>query len=210
MFKSLFLSVFFLSLFVSHYAQNKFAIEANAGFLSPFDSQKGLLGSVKVLYKTSDDFNLYVYSGYGFWDKNHVRYYDEGNKLHFESDENEHQLIPFYAGSRYYFNRNKYLDAFIESEIGMNILKFNSFDFTTQIDPENGKAILVKDNNSKKANNEFLVGLGFGIGFNHQLNSAANLTLAIKLNTMGNNSYRSLFSSTTTHFSFLAGFQFMI
>jgi hypothetical protein len=186
MFKSFVLVICIILFSFVNNAQSRFSIEVGGGIISPINSQNGLIGLVKFLYNYSDDFNLFTNVGYGFWDKNHIGFNYETYSTQKENDEDEHLLIPIYVGGRYYFNRNKIINGFLETELGINILQYNKYEIIIFKIPEKNVTIITQDYNSKKVNSKISLGLGIGLGLVHLLSDGVSLNLGIKLSVLNN------------------------
>lgn len=175
MFKSFVLVICIILFSVVNNAQSRFSIGFGGGIISPINSQNGLIGQVNFLYSHSDNFNFYTNIGYSYWDVNHI------------GDEEDHILVPVYFGGRYYFNRNKPIEAFLEAELGINFLQYSKYDLIILKVPDKNEYIISKNYTSKTVNKKMALGFGIGLGFIHLLTEGVNLNLGIKVNVLKNN-----------------------
>ena len=207
--KRIFFAVITSLLFVFNlYSQNRISLEFTGGVISPIHSTNdGLLGTVQINYYSYRDNYLYANFSYSGWDKNKIGINDpNGLRYNLYSEEN-HSLFSIFIGDRYIFNRNKIFSAFVELELGYQNLNYTSVFPTRFINPD-GTIEYLYDYGKKEIINENLVGLGLGLGIQHEITNNCDILLSIKLNSNMNNSYNGFFSSQDTYFTYSGGFLF--
>ncbi len=218
MFKSFFASSIFIILIFSNIAsaQSNNSIQINGGLLIPINASKGLSTSVQYNYSINSNIQLYVYTGYSYWDKFNANFLVESSLLqkqtHFSTYiADNHILIPLYIGSRINIRTNKLFTFFATFEAGYSYLSYNSYQFIKEIDPGTGVVLAYNtDLNSKKKMNENLFGVGAGVGLSHPITKNMNILISFKLNSQINSSYYSFFSNQGTSTAFCLGFNFNI
>ncbi|MHB1688478.1 MAG: hypothetical protein ACYCVH_14060 [Ignavibacteriaceae bacterium] len=198
-------AIFVLVIECNLFAQENFSLQLNGGILSPINnSSQGLLGSVQLNYNYNTNIYFYLYTGLGSWDRTYFSYWD---KKHYISQigysEDKHKMTPVYAGVRIYINRNKIVNLFVDGEIGIVFLNYNKYDQQKFVNPD-GQIEYLPVSHSKES--EDLLGLGAGVGVSHNLGTKFILLLELKLNSIANSNYSSLFgvagASTTIQFGF--------
>ena len=191
------------------FSQRGNTIQISSGVMSARNSDKGILGTIQFNYNINDSFSLYTYSGIFYWNTNKVNYYagqETANNLRNTYSEDNHKMIPFYIGSRYFFNNSSVFKPFVNIEIGFSYLIFNSYAFN-QINNPDGTFTLEPGNKTEKKDTFF--GAGVGIGASHDIGDNLELLLEFRFNTLKNANYEWLSSGRTLR-TFQFGFAYKL
>lgn len=215
-------SIFASFPYASAKAQNSLSLELNSGIITPFSSNPGFTGSLKLNYHFTSVISLYVSTGYSGWDRNKVTFWGWGKTnptpggigyRSFNSySEDGHMLIPVYIGSTFnIFKTVKNLTAFLNAELGYSYLSYNSYSQLKVVDQETGLTeTFYPDKSSKKAVRENLFGAGLGAGISMPIYGKVNLLLEYKLNSFVNKHYNGMFKIQNTYSSFTAGLNYSL
>ncbi|MFC2134366.1 hypothetical protein ACFLR4_01630 [Bacteroidota bacterium] len=169
-------------------AQSEFTLQFNGGIVSPVNSQTGLSCGVQINYKLNNELDLYFLTGYSTWYKNRLLYESDTWPYKSVYDENNHRLIPFEFGTRYMFAENKLFKTFIEAEIGLCYLIYDKYEVLSRINIEGEEEFYVAGLEQNDTD-QFLLGLGVGIGVMRNIGSNVNLILGGKIKTIVNSDY---------------------
>ena len=211
--KSIILSlIVFTALHLQLFAQSKNTIQINGGLMSAIDSHHGLLGSIQYNYKINNNFTVYSYTGFIYWNNNIVNFslFQPGQipaqKLVKTFSEDNHRMIPLYIGGRYFFYNSSVFRPFVSLELGINYLSFNSYNLQKVTNPDGSESVL---QGPKTSENETLLGAGAGLGACHDIGDNLELQLEFRFNTLKNSNY-DWFNAGRTLRTFLFGFAYKI
>lgn len=206
---------YFLALFAITFsvlsAQNTQSLQVNFGLLYPRSSSNGFTTHFEYNFQVNSDLTLYAYTGYSKWDKYNVIFETEitekqrqpFHKIYLADD---HVLIPFFIGGKYFINRGKVLSSFVSLETGYSYLKFNEYGYTVKKDPDTGEILEYYTNlSSRKRTVKNIFGVGFGFGFVFPLLNQVDFIAQYKVNSSFNSGEYGLLSARGTYSSLLMG-----
>lgn len=209
-----FLSVFS---FRSVSAQDRFSIQLNGGLISPRSSSTGFTGALQFNLPLAGRTQIYFYTGYSSWDKLHQVINPEGSSevypktMYQTYSEDDHTLIPIFAGLKFYAHSTDYFNTFINFELGYSYSAFNKYSKWNTITREGGGIMeFYPDNNSKTRISYNLYGFGFGGGIESMSIYNFKVLLFVKLNTHLNSEIQGLFSRRGTYSTFGAGINYLL
>lgn len=186
--------IFVLSSYI--FPQESNSIQFYGGMVSPVNSQTGVSGIFQYNHQFGDKLSYYTYTGIFWWDRNNVHYLSSSaNDAYWKKtySEEDHFIIPVYAGIKYFFHNSSSFNPYFMAELGTGYFTYNSFNLllNASADPE-GTIIASQSNKTRK--NDFFFGAGFGIGILHNLDSSFQFSMEIKITTI-KSSQHNLFSS---------------
>ncbi|MBK8946668.1 MAG: hypothetical protein IPM32_15550 [Ignavibacteriae bacterium] len=214
--------VLYLSIFVSNlFAQTNNSIEVSGGFIFPMSSTNGLIGNIQFNYPLTDDFYLYIYTGYSEWDKFKIsidyRYSEIESTINNQKrfipsySANSHIKIPLYLGTRLNFRTNKLFTSFINFEFGYSYLSYNSYDKWNPVYSNSGEVInYIPEEATKEKNTEYLFGIAIGLGASIPISKDLNVILNYKVNSSTNFKYIEMLSIRGTNSMLVGGVNFII
>jgi hypothetical protein len=197
------------------FPQDKLSIQFNGGIIMPLGSSKGLSGAVQLNYIYSQSLQFYIYSGHSVWDQRYYDYQKEGNNERENSGrtywQDEHELVPVYAGCRINLHTNKLFTSYLNVEAGYSYLTYNSYTVKQTTDPDTGEETgYAPDLSTRTEHDEDLFAIGFGAGISHPMSDNIKLMISFKLNSFVNSNYNGLFSSQGTYTMFMVGVNYLI
>lgn len=185
--KKIIIPIFVLISFVNILSQPKYSIQVNGGLLYPNGADDGLTTSVQLNYRLKESGYIYFNAGINNWDKNIISL-ATADKKYTSYSEDEHFSISFYTGYHFIFKTVKTFKIFINSEIGYNYLRYDSYKNIIHIleNDEEHKTnyIFGVDPSSRKRISKSLFGVGLSTGVKNMMTENFGLSIELKMNNL--------------------------
>ena len=202
-----FLSIFLL-LSVVAFAQNDWQFHLTGGLVSPFNSTKGFSTLGKAQYNFSDQFSLFVQSGYLSYG-NYYLNYEIGREQKRIADEFDHKVVPVSLGGRYTAVNSSSWHPFIEVEIGVSFYNYKTGDIIPNYDPVTNKLVQF-DRINERDESKTIASFGAGFGLAHQITKNFGTEIGLKLNSNFDKEYSLLLGGRGTYTTIYWGFVFYL
>ncbi len=179
------------------FSQNNNSIELSGGVIFPMSSSDGFTGNFQFNYAITEDFYLYLSTGYSEWNNFRIsidyRYSENENTFYQQKrfissvSADNHINIPFYLGTKLNFRTNKLFTSFMNFELGYSYFSFNSYNKWDPVYSNSGEVInYIPDEITKIKNKEHLFGIAIGLGASIPMTKDLNLIINYKVNTNTN------------------------